>query len=75
MQPSMLLVVPKLAVSKGDAIVDASEEGHEIMDILMALLALFHVGAALWHPFGARQSARADEVTAVTPPSRTPFRV
>jgi cytochrome b561 len=54
-----LLAVPKLAVSKGDAILDASEEGHEIMGLIMAALVLLHVGAALWHQFSVRDNLLA----------------
>lgn len=54
-----LLAMPKLAVSKGDAIAEASEEGHEIMGLIMAALVLFHVGAALWHQFSIRDNLLA----------------
>ncbi|ETI62967.1 cytochrome B561 [Sphingobium sp. C100] len=44
-----LFDVPKFAVTKGDAIVGLSGEGHEIMGFTWAALVVVHIGAALRH--------------------------
>lgn len=44
-----LFDIPKFAVTKGDAIVDLSGEGHEIMGFAWAALILVHIAAALRH--------------------------
>ena len=42
---------PKLAVTKGSALVEISKEGHEVLGFLMAGLVVLHVAAALHHHF------------------------
>lgn len=44
-----LFDIPKFNVIKGDAIFGISHEGHEVLGILFATLALLHIGAALRH--------------------------
>lgn len=44
-----LFDVPKFAVTKGDAIVNLSLAGHELMGFVWMALILLHVGAALRH--------------------------
>jgi cytochrome b561 len=46
-----LFPIPKFAVTKGDAIVGISHEGHEILGIAFAVLAVLHIAAALRHHF------------------------
>lgn len=46
-----LFAVPKFAVSKGDAIVGISHEGHELLAYAMIALLVLHVAAALRHHF------------------------
>lgn len=46
-----LFDVPKFGVTKGDAIVGLSGEGHEILGFLFAALIVLHVAAALRHHF------------------------
>jgi cytochrome b561 len=46
-----LFDVPKFGVTKGDAIVGLSSEGHEILGFLFAALVVLHVAAALRHHF------------------------
>ena len=46
-----LFPVPKFAVSKGDAIVGISHEGHELLAYAMIALLVLHVAAALRHHF------------------------
>ncbi|WP_336974049.1 cytochrome b [Sphingobium aromaticiconvertens] len=46
-----LFDVPKFGVTKGDAIVGVSSEGHEILGFLFATLIVLHVAAALRHHF------------------------
>tara|TARA_R110000868_G_scaffold40067_3_gene138870 strand:- start:452 stop:991 length:540 start_codon:yes stop_codon:yes gene_type:complete len=46
-----LFPIPKFGVTKGDAIVGISGEGHEILAILFGVLALIHIAAALRHHF------------------------
>lgn len=46
-----LFPVPKFGVTKDDAIVGISGEGHEILAILFGVLALIHIAAALRHHF------------------------
>jgi cytochrome b561 len=54
-----LATVPKLAISKDDALAEISGEGHEVLGILMGLLVLLHIGAALWHQFGVKDNLLA----------------
>lgn len=42
---------PKLAVTKGSALVEIAKEGHEVLGFLMAGLVVLHVAAALHHHF------------------------
>ncbi|WP_336958601.1 cytochrome b [Sphingobium aquiterrae] len=46
-----LFPIPKFAVTKGDAIVGLSGEGHEILGIAFGVLAVLHIAAALRHHF------------------------
>jgi cytochrome b561 len=46
-----LFPIPKFALSKGDAIVGISGEGHEVLGIAFAVLVVLHVAAALRHHF------------------------
>lgn len=54
-----LFDVPKFAVTRGDLIADISGEGHEVLGIAFGVLALGHIGAALWHQFLLRDNLMA----------------
>ncbi|RVQ66083.1 cytochrome b [Croceicoccus ponticola] len=46
-----LFDVPKLAVTRDDALYAIGHEGHELMGVMAAVLIALHVGAALRHHF------------------------
>ncbi|MBN8818364.1 MAG: cytochrome b [Sphingomonas sp.] len=54
-----LFDVPKFAVARGDFLADISGEGHEVLGIAFGLLALGHIGAALWHQLVLRDNLMA----------------
>lgn len=46
-----LFDLPRFAVTKGDAVVGLSHEGHEILGYAFAALVILHIAAALRHHF------------------------
>lgn len=46
-----LFAIPKLGVTKADAIVGASDLAHHYLGYLLAMLVVGHIAAALWHRF------------------------